>query len=67
MDMFHLAVINDKFLFLWLQWCLALGLLAMNHSNCSYDSFTASRKPAEEKVDILIDTKVNIIQQVILS
>lgn len=42
---------------------ILLGLLGMNQTSCSYDSFTAPWKLAEKKVGITVDTKLNIIQQ----
>lgn len=42
---------------------ILLVLLGMNQTSCSYDSFTAPWKPAEKKVYITVDTKLNIIQQ----
>lgn len=65
MDMFQLAVLmaNSSFSNCSAMWYTVLRLLGMNQTSCSYDSSTASWKPTEEKVDIIVDTKLHIIQQ----
>jgi len=42
---------------------MVLGLLGMNQTSCGCNCFSASWKPAEERVDIVVDTKLHIIQQ----
>lgn len=62
MEMFQIAVLMTNYSFSDCRGIL-LGLLGMNQTSCSYDSFTAPWKPAEKKVGIAVDTKLNIIQQ----
>lgn len=62
MEMFQKAVLMTNLSFS--DCCgMLLGLLGMNQTSCSYDSFTAPWKPAEKKVGIMVDTKLNKIQQ----
>lgn len=62
MEMFQKAVLMTNLSFS--DCCgMLLGLLGMNQTSCSYDSFTAPWKPAEKKVGITVDTKLNKIQQ----
>lgn len=62
MEMFQIAVLMTNSSFSDCRGIL-LRLLGMNQTSCSYDSFTAPWKPAEKKMDITVDTKLNIIQQ----
>lgn len=62
MEMFQIAVLMTNASFSDCHGIL-LGLLGMNQTSCSYDSFTAPWKPAEKKVGITVDMKLNTIQQ----
>lgn len=62
MEMFQIAVLMTNSSFSDCCGTL-LRLLGMNQTSCSYDSFTAPWKPAEKKVGITVDTKLNVIQK----